>query len=333
MINVAGGRVGPLWNCDLRPALDWVQIELTLPTPSQHRHVRARMPAHWSNTYIHPVEGERSSRQFILRVHNPSGPDKLMTDLQMLVQPGQRELRPDDVRVVGVEVALDAYALHDDPELLVDAAFHMVWNLARPPAGQALVTEPQHYHAAAGHRTVRQALREGWSINVGRTELKRESTMGLNAHVDAVRCYLKNYDSNEQGRYQALDQSQWRARIERTLIGTTCPFTTIAAWRAYRFESLAPMFAMCRTDPSASEFMKLLQSAGGPLGRADDDEKRAAHRRLRRTGTLRDIPLNDRIRTSFRKLTRAQARGNSDATGESKSRVRRGERPTLSGES
>lgn len=191
--------------------------------------------------------------------------------------------------------------------------FTFFWHLAHPPRGQALITEPEHFHAASNRRTVREALRDGWTINVGCIERWREPLMGLSDHVDALRCYCKKQDSNAGGRYINLPPEQWRARIERTLNGTAMPFTTLAEWRAFRFEKLAKMFAMIETDPDASDFMKLLHSAGGPLGAPESASRRQAHRRQRRPGTRRDSALNDKIRVAMRKLTRSQRRGNSDA--------------------
>lgn len=306
------GQLGPLWKCELRPTLDWVQLEITLPSPSQPRHLRQRLPSNWGNVYVHPVEGEHSSRQFILRVQNPAGANAVLGELQTIGAPGQRPLTEDDVRVVGIEIALDAYPSGGDRELALDAAVHMIRHLAVPPNGELVITSPEHYTAEPRARILRAALCEGWSVNIAPGGRTHESKLGLASQVDALRCYLKDYDSTPENPYQPLPLHLHRARLERTLLGTAAPFTTLTEWRDFRFETLATMFAMCRSDPTASEFMKVLRSAGTPLGRPDDGKRRDSHRRLRRPGTLRDTALNDRIRVALRKLTRAQRRGSSD---------------------
>lgn len=302
----------PLWRCTLKPELDWIQIRVTLPAPSQFRHVRNRMPKQWGNVFVHPVEGEHSSSAFSFRVQNPAGPDALMTEVQKLLLPGQPAIQEEAVQVQGVEVALDAYS-EDDPELLTDAAFHMAWHIARPPLGQLLITEPQHYRAAVLERSVRQALLEGWSLNLGPRDLRDALSFDPGTPWDALRGYVKRHDTRDGKRYDLLAVNEHRARLERTLLGSSSPFSTIAGWRSFKFHELAPLFAMCQTDPAASAFLKMMHRAAGPLGKPDSPQKRNAHRRIRRAGTLRDLALNERIRVALRKLTRSQGCGKSDS--------------------
>jgi hypothetical protein len=307
----------PLDSCRLDPVLDWVQVQVTLPTPSQHRHLRARAPRHWGNVFFHPVEGQHSSRVFIFRVQNPQGPDQLMSDLQELLADPSARLREESVQIVGIEIALDAYPERPNRELLVDATVQMIWHVAQPPHGTLLMTEPDHYRANPLRRSIRQALQDGWSLNIAPGGRKGESKLGPSCSVDRLRAYVKDYDTvpvEEEGTlakgepHQPLPEHQQRARLERTLLGNKAPFKTIDEWRSYRFEKQAGLFAMCVSDPDSSSFMKILHSAV-PMGKPLDLDRRAARRRVSRAGTLRDSLLNERIRVSLRRLTRAQRAG------------------------
>lgn len=304
----------PLWRCRFEPKVDWVELRVILASPSQFRHVRDRLPAHWRRTFIHPEEGQHSSRIFTFRVQDPEGPDAVLRELQVLAPEGGA-IGEEDIVIKGVEVALDAYLDDDGPVSLADVAFYMAWHLARPPEGQLLITEPRRYRAAAQARTTRQALAEGWTLNCGARDAD-----------DGMRAYVKQHDTRDGLSYASLPAGEHRARLERRLMGSAAPFRTIGEWRAFRFEKLAPLFYMCMPDPGASDFMKLLHSAAGPLGKPDAPGKRAGHRRLSRPGTRRDAELNDsRIRVALRKLTTAQRCGKSDGNGRSRTGGYRGE--------
>lgn len=269
-----------------------------------------------------------TARTFRFRVQNPPGPDQLMRDLQQLVNPRDPPITEDDVVVVGLEIALDVtHPGVTDKRTLTDWAFHLVWYMAKPPAGELLVTGRAQRAPAEGARFVRSEMMYNATLNLGRDHLYRdanglmrpvpidEATLGPEDHLNAVRAYRKDYGIRvgAPAYHPEEDPRCWRARIERTLIGTASPFKTIDEWRAYCFTDLAQLFAVVQADPQASANMQMLVGAGDRLGVVVDEELRSSHRRIRKRGTRRDRELNDKIRTSLRKLTTSQKCGNSDA--------------------
>jgi hypothetical protein len=309
-------EVHPLAGLRLEAVVDWVELCIRLPHPSQARHVRERMPEAWHLPYAKPEGDRNSSRTFTIRVQDPQGPDIILVQAQALCRPGHDPIKAGDIDVVGIEVSIDAYDGVGDFDRLAEVAHYFQWHQGKPPMGGVRITEVhrgkppeggggaperRHYRAAARPADVLSALRAGFTVNAG----------AKNADYCA-RYYVKWYDTQRGQRYKGLSKEDWRARYEVTLVGDAVPFRDLAGWRAFRFEALAAHFALRRSTVDRSDTWRhMLHKEQGRLGRPDSDKKRAAHRRQTAVATRADTDANKRIRNCLRQLTRAQKCGNS----------------------
>ena len=298
-----GTASSALNNFTFRAALDWVEFEVTLPSVSQFRHVQDRMLEVWGKTYLTPLGVPESTRRFRFRRNNPPGPDQFMRELQSMVKAGDPPITECDVRVLGIEVALDAYIEGSDHQALAQAAMHFLRHQAHPPAGLPRITGKGYVHEPKTPQEALQALsHEKISIN-----------MGKKGADHTARVYVKNYDSMDGVQYAPLPPEQWRARFENTLQGAAVPFTTIQGWRCFKFEKgLADHFALVTLDATPNSLPALMKDRLIQLGRRPDSPKRRpSDRRGRAPYTQRDVKTNDKIRQALRALTRAQSCQNS----------------------
>lgn len=241
-------------------------------------------------------------------IQNPTGPDAFMLAVQALAPPGSGPIQESDITIIEVETTLDARPTAPaGRDQLVGAALHFVHHHANPPGNFRVVREKGHWRgntAPLSQAPFRLALQEG------------DNTIGAGWYADTVKCetwgdpfrlraYVKESDSSPGARYQALPTAQHAARIEAILSGNLCPFTTVAGWREFKFESLTPYFRQVRATP-ASQIAALGQGWVAALGLPTDTDKQAGHRRSSRRGTARDTALNRRIYKALARLTQRQ---------------------------
>lgn len=291
----------PMADYTLKAVVDWVALELTLPQPTQARHLRRRMPATWALPYAEPAEDQdrNSCHVFFVRVQDPNL-GRLPHEVQQLGA---------TARVVGLEVALDAYPRNEEARAsLVQAAYYLHRHLAHPPAGGSRITWPKRFCAGVGKSALIEALGLGWTINTG--TLKGGFRM---------RCYVKRHDTQDGQSYALLPQSEHRTRLEGTLFGTCCPVDSLQALQSFRFESLNRMFAMVVPAEHIGDLTCFYQAQLSQLGRPRDPSRKRQRRRRCRL-TQRDVAFNERIRQALRQLTdrtatqvkNAQIRGETD---------------------
>lgn len=282
----------PLHVFRVRACVDWLELLVTLPMASQFRHVRARAPAHWGKVFVHAVDGDASSTRFQLRIQNPGPPAQVFHELQSLSANGP--IPAENVAVVGLEIAVDFAPSTTGHHDLAQTVAHLHEHLAKPPSGPHLLRHQGRYQAAAGRQAITAALGEGWSLTIGEEDAS-----------DSARFYRKDYDTRPGQSYAPLPPAQHYARMERTLTGKACPITTLADWRAFKFEALAERFAMVLPTADATLLTTATRAMWGPaLGTSDDPKKRASHRRQSARATKRDIALNEKIRQALRDLTK-----------------------------
>lgn len=299
--------------------IDWVEVRIKLHGQTQFRHVQGRLessPAWGANApYVREERiGGRSLVTF--RVQDPAGPADVLRRVQSAACPGTPTITEDDIEVVGMEVALDLYSAGLDRNALVDAALHMYRHHARPPAelpgGWPRIAESGRYRAAADVRDVRAGLADGWTVNAGHEN-----------GAYRARYYVKTSDTIDDESYATLPLAQHRARMEVTLQGPELPFSSMRAWRAFRFDSLASRFAMRRTvTPTAKAcrsatpqhragpltLAALLQAQTARFGVPANASRLARHKRTHRAWTSADTAWANRARDALRRLTRAQRR-------------------------
>lgn len=278
-----------------RACVDWIELLITLPAPSQFRHVQARASAHWGKVFVNAVDGDTRSKRFQLRIQNPGPPAQVFHELQHLSAHGP--VPAENVAIVGLEVAVDFLPLTTGYHDLAQTVAYLHEHLAKPPDGPHRLLHQGRYQAAARRATIITALREGRSLAIGTRDAD-----------DSARLYVKDYDTRPGQSYAPLPTEQHRARMERTLRQGTCPITSLAEWRAFKFETLAEHFAMVLPTQDATPLTTAMRAAWGPaLGKPDDPKKRASHRRQSTLATRRDTALNGKIRQALRDLSRRTA--------------------------
>lgn len=292
---------------DLRAVVDWVEVRVTFAGLTQPRHIRNRIRQalpHWGKPpYIRAdtSASSRTARSFIWRVQDPASPDKLIAEVQMLRRPGDLPITESSIEIVAVEVALDAYPRTAEAHTrLAHTALHLWRYLARPPAGPYRMCRPKHDHrrseAAPSPAAMLAGLSSGHTINWG-DETGNHRT----------RQYVKTHDTINGASYQELPADHHRARSEITLAGDQVPFRTLADWRSFQFDKLAPWFALRReTDQDDRSPLHRAIRERSPIGRTDSPKTRTQHRRLTRADTAADTLANERIRAALRGLTRQQ---------------------------
>jgi hypothetical protein len=291
--------------------IDWIEVKVVLPRPSQFRHVRDLL-AQWGRPHVRAYPDRETTNTFSFRVQDPPGPAWLLRGLQCLCMPGDPPITEHQVTILAVEIALDARSVNQDDEALTGMAMRLFYRQAlhAPSALGPRICPPRESGEAAGPprhaKDVRHALELGWSIRDG--ERGAEFEQGW---------YVKRADSKPGKPYVPLAHRQHRARAEVTLRGPALPFTTLAEWRAFRFESLRdPFFAWRVPHNNSTETglfgtgrrLGLLDTAHRPAGRraAGFPARIVDPRRKTRPGTSPDHQLHQQVKNALERLTRAQ---------------------------
>lgn len=280
----------------VRASVDWMEVLVTLPAPSQFRHVKARAPTYWGKLFVSAVDDDASSHRFQLRIQNPGPPAQVFHELQSLSIHGP--LSAENVAILGLEIAVDFIPSTTKQRAhLAQVAAYLHEHMAKPPDGPHRLRHSGRFQAAAGRQAVTAALGEGWSL-----------TIGAKGATDSARVYRKDYDTQDGQSYGPLPPAQHCARMERTLTGKDCPINTLADWRAFKFETLAERFAMVLPTTDATPLTTVTRAMWGPaLGAPDDPKKRTSHRRQSARATRRDTALNEKVRQALRDLTKRTA--------------------------
>lgn len=301
----------PLHGLRARACVDWIELLVTLPAPSQFRHVKARAPAHWGKLFVEAIDGNASSHRFQLRIQDPGPPVQVFHELQSLSAHGP--ILAENVEVVGLEIAVNFSPTVMGSHDLAQVAAYLHEHMAKPPPGpHRLLHRLRMPSGGDWWKEVKAA--SGRASNVAALRAGRSLVIGEEGAIDAARFYVKDYDSRDGQSYASLPHAQHRARMERTMLDKESPIRTLADWRSFRFETLAERFAMVLPAQDATPLTVTIRTVYGPaLGRPDDPKKRASHRRQSASATKRDTALNAKIRQALRDLTertrRAEAAG------------------------
>lgn len=232
-----------------------------------------------------------------------------MQAVQALAPPGSGPVSESDVRILEVEISLDAKpAAPAKRDELVNATLHFVHHHANPPGKFRIVRSSEHWQ---GTTAPPSQMRFKVALQAG------DNTINAGWHADIVKCetwgdpfrlraYVKEYDTKpDDDSYKLLAQKKQAARLEAVFSGDLCPFSTVTEWRAFKFESLSRYFRQVRSTP-ASQIAALAQGWLVSLGQTTDTDKQASHRRISKEGTARDIDLNRRIYRALTRLTQRQ---------------------------
>lgn len=291
-------------------AIDWIEVRITLSSPSQPQHVRSRMPQHWGLPYVQAetMESSRTSQIFTFRVQDPLGPHQFMQELAELARPGESALTVADVVITGIEIAFDAYHESSTFEKLIDMTEKLFWRQSMLPNAALLprLCPPKDSGQGVDYAivadTVRRRLEQGWTINAG--------DQGADY---SRRWYLKRHDTRNGESYAPLPMDRWCARSEVTLRGNRLPFSTVDGWCAFRFETLLSQhfnWRMATDERFVQQQPEAWQNLVGRSLGVKFGVKRK-DRRKTRSGTKVDVKLRQQAKNALERLTRHQ-RGRAD---------------------
>ena len=288
----------------MEAVVDRVQLMLTLQKATQAHALRRHLPEHWKKPYVLSMAGQAShtDTQFTVWIQDPGGPDSIQHDLDTIADKFSFSA---PIEICGVEVAIDLYLTGEPTSLSFDGVTqHLIKSHARPPSSDSRITwrdlypsgaQKPRFKAAVAPREIREHLLLGHSVQSGE----------LNAD-DRSRYYIKRQDTVEEGQYLRLPEAEHRPRYERTLTGGMCPFSTIDAWKGFRFETLARLFALRLRDRTPATPLISAMAPWMRLGRVEDDGKRLRHMRVTARGTRADARANSEVRDALRRLTSVQ---------------------------
>lgn len=285
------GDTHPLRDFKLKAGIDWIEVEVEFSQPTQARWVRSRMPEGFVNAFFLPLNPDWNvCSRFRFRVQDPICPQRVEAMVRQL-DPQPEHFQSSTIRVVAVEVFVDVAPKIQVALLkLAEVAEYLERHQAHPPPGKHIIASSGRYRAAARRQDLKQALQEASSVNSGEGEYAR-------------RLYVKRNDSKGKEAYQALPQQEWRARMEVTLRGALCPFSTLEQWADFEFAALIPYFRCVREDAPPTAFVGLLREQMVRLGKVRDFTSTRSARRIGRRGTKRDSQFNQRLSAALRGLT------------------------------
>lgn len=190
-----------------------------------------------------------------------------------------------------VEVSFDAYskgATYDD---MIEHVANYYWMLANP------VSENRRF--TRGMKGTTQGLsRRNYMIN----RLRRGGTIYIGDHrfdQEGMRIYYKTTDKDAQ-----LPHEEHRARIEITLRGNKCPFTTLEEARSFKFSNLARYFKFRQLKADVQGFNLIIADATPILGERKPRKRKGVGGYLYSAMTSADSVLNEIVYESLRKLTK-----------------------------
>jgi len=322
----------------LKAVVDRMRFEVTIQNPSQFRHLQDRTAAVWGKTYF--FRQDTAGLVWEFWIQDPAGPTQFMIDVQAMRGSSEPPIAENQIRITGIEIAIDAYHPTNDIDALAHAAFHFLQHRANLAKNSPRIpistyfaspiltvkwkaTKAEHAVAIAEARRLgveppprpekplgrcpavespahaQRALKHGLGIHQGAAPHKKTGKC-----KDAVgqHFYVKTTDTAKDGESHApLPPTKWRARMEDRLQcddpqkHPPLPFDTIAAWRTFRFATLAERFALVIPKPPHSPMIALCREQHATqFGHIPGDF--ILGRRQSANYTRRDSVTNDKIR-------------------------------------
>lgn len=199
-------------------------------------------------------------------------------------------------KVVGIEVAFDAYGKGATSVEMVELAAHLYKFLTEP------VSENQRLYRTCLDKVedilcfnpLMCSLADGYQIGIG------DKWDDLYMHI-----YFKTTDSVRDGVALTLPFDQQRARFEITLRGAALPFQRLSEWENFDFRSLTRHFNFRMFKPVLNKYAaSALEIRAKQTGRLTKEQRK--NYRTRREfsfATLADKKLNDIAKGSLRRLS------------------------------
>lgn len=268
-----------------RAVVDWIKLRVVTRRPSNFATVRRRMGV----VHADPIEASAShaANGFIVTIQDP----RSWADIERRLQAFTHD-HPlaEPVVVTAIEVALDAYCVHQNRQALVDMVCHLY-------AGAVFMT--------SSNRRLQRFKGETWGIG-SRSSLRWHVSADFNIYVGdkgAVlqqHLYVKDTDTVD-GQRIALPCEQQRARSEVTLC-TQLPCALLTDWRRYDFAQMAGLFRYRTLRQDLSPMMACTLERLDQFGERRPRPTRNRRPRWFSKGTRADSVLNDKVYEAFRAL-------------------------------
>lgn len=274
-------------NYRITAVIDWIELRIVLAKPSNFDTVRKRLGV----PYAKPLDkgSGGAATVFDLKIHDPTSWRAIESQLKRLTHDHPLAEPP---KVIGIEVAVDAYA-----KVIDNHTAALLREMAKRFYRYATRMVSTNRRAAGGFKGSAQAL-------ATERDLDRALELGLNIYVgdwlsnELQHMYIKITDNG--GKPLPLDQH--RARTEITLRGRKLPCKTLNDWATFRMENFACYFRYRRLKENLNPFV-----ACGLKGIAQVGEnKRRTHPdsrpRFFSSSTIADQRLNDLVYEALRRL-------------------------------
>jgi hypothetical protein len=213
---------------DFRAVVDWIELEIQTEQPTHFDAIRRRIwPSYVKE--IDPAPKGKSATIFRFTIYDPANWHDVLQTIDTIAQTFSLA-KP--FKVVGIEVALDAYGRGEvTSEELASVAAHFAKFTTHTHENRRIYREtldgvfalPLDFAVVVTH------LVAGWQIGVG------DKLSDCYQHI-----YFKTTDHNKR----PLPVNLHRARIEITLRGDKLPCQTLEEWSGCSFAKLAkPYFS------------------------------------------------------------------------------------------
>ena len=281
--------------------VDWVELEVRTLKATQGAHLKKAGARLFSHAHgINPQTGEKYDERvkntvttrFAIRIQAPERFAAITAALDTV----RHRLDPSySVEVLGMEVALDAYAKEGTTrEELAGMTAHFLKGVNRvSPDHPRIYRLKNETRAIGSHRELIKALDEGFQIGIGNGNAERFQ-----------HGYLKTKDN-----HQDLLEDEIRARIEIRLQGKTCPVQTLEDLAGFDFSSLSDYFRFRQFDEPQTDLEQLLTERQICLGNIIDEDGELVAINRKKGGTRKNrrgtkaSPLNEISRSRLRKLS------------------------------
>ncbi|MHB1402125.1 MAG: hypothetical protein ACYCWB_06970 [Thiobacillus sp.] len=199
-------------------------------------------------------------------------------------------------KVIGIEVAFDAYSKGATRDELAELAAHFFKFLSDPVSENHRIYRD---YVGSGQRLPNFSLLvasvlDGWQIGIG------------HKNADQVQhCYFKTTDGVRNKVAQPLPESKHRARIEVTLRGAAISCQTEAEWAQFKFQHLTKYFNFRKLKPNRNVWVEVIHETQAKQTGRLTKEKQKNYRIRREFGsaTQADTVLNDKAKGALRRLS------------------------------
>lgn len=199
-------------------------------------------------------------------------------------------------KVIGIEVAFDAYSKGATRDELAELTAHFFKFLSDPVSENHRIYRD---YVGSGQRlpnfsSLISSVSDGWQIGIG------------NGNAEQYQhCYFKTTDAVRKGVAQPLPENMHRARIEVTLRGSAIQCQTEEEWAHFKFQRLTKYFNFRKLKPNQSAWVEVIHATQakqtGRLSKAKQKQYRI--RREFSSATQADDVLNDKAKGALRRLS------------------------------